>query len=240
MQTTGNRIAAIFGAALAALAATLAATQAAAQPAGYEGFAGVWHENDWQSIDIGPDTVTFIDGGDRWEMDPTTCPNLFEHEFSSRTRAEFVEFLALDRPASEGGLTDHGGAPMADRILAEWPEGHGPVATLWSYCFAETHGGTLYFLTDEDDLTGIRYGEGIAEIVQYSRAVPPPSHDVLSDYERLEIQSALQRLSLYGGPVDAVFGPATAAAIRAYQESLGEEATGILTRSQIVRLVYGG
>ena len=236
MQTTGPRFAAIFGAALA----LLAAAPAAAQPEGYEALGGIWQENDWQAIDIGPETVTMISGGDSWAIDPTNCPNAFEHDFSTRTRAEFVEFLGLDRPVSDGGLTDEDGAPIADRILAAWPEGDGPVATLWSYCFNEVHGGTVYFIGAADDLIGIRYSEGIAEIVHFSREVPAPSEEVLGDYERREIQAALQRLSLYGGAIDGVFGPGTHAAIRAYQEQIGDEPTGILTRHQIIQLVHGG
>ena len=116
----------------------------------------------------------------------------------------------------------------------------GPVATLWSYCYAETHGGAFYFLAGEDELTAIRYADGDVQIGRFSREVPAPSEEVLGDYERREIQAALQRLSLYGGAIDGVFGPGTHAAIRAYQEQIGDEPTGILTRHQIIQLVHGG
>ena len=43
--------------------AARAAAPATAQPEGYEALGGIWQENDWQAIDIGPETVTMISGG---------------------------------------------------------------------------------------------------------------------------------------------------------------------------------
>lgn len=236
MQPSGP----FFSAAMTVVVAVLCAAPAAAQPADYEDFAGVWHEDDWRSIEIGPNTVTQVTPNGRWEADATTCTAAFEHQFTTRTRADLVEFLGLDNTDPYSQLTDDDGAPMGDRILAAWPAGDGPVKTLWSYCAAETHGGSLFFLTGDGQLSAIRYGDGIAEIAHYSRDVPAPSHDTLSDFEKRQVQAELQQRSFYGGAIDGLFGPGTEAAIRAYQQSIGAEATGILTRAQVQTLLYGG
>ena len=227
------------GTALAAAVMALLPVPSVAQPEGYEAFGGIWHEDDWWSIDIGPDVVAMITPESRWVMDASTCPNAFEHQFAARTRADLIDFFGLDSTEPYASLIDEDGAPMTDRILAAWPAGDGPVNTLWSYCAAETHGGSLYFLGDAGDLKAIRYGEGLAEIVTYGRDVPPPSHGALDFHQRQEVQSALQQLGHYGGAIDGIFGPGTEAGIRAYQQSIGEEATGILTRQQTNGLLYG-
>ncbi len=227
------------GPALLAAALAFSATPAAGQPAGFEALGGIWHENDWVSIEIGPEVVTTITPDSRWVMDAASCPNAFEHQFQARTRADFMEFFGLDSGDPYAGLIDEDGASINDQVLAAWPAGDGTVNTLWSYCAAELHGGSLYFLDDSGGLTAVRYGDGIAKLVTFSRDVPPPSHDSLSFYQRQEVQTALQQRGLYDGAIDGIFGPGTEAAIMAYQKSIDEEATGILTRQQMDGLLYG-
>ncbi|MBX6322346.1 MAG: peptidoglycan-binding protein, partial [Rhodospirillaceae bacterium] len=59
----------------------------------------------------------------------------------------------------------------------------------------------------------------------------------LSREDRRRIQSELQRLGYYDGSIDGDFGPGTRAAVRRYQEDIGEEATGQLTPAQAMRLL---
>ena len=221
---------------LAALAAALLTVTGApaAQPVGTEDITGVWHRDDFRSIEIGPDDLTLVTPDGRWTVEPEVCPFAFEHAFEARTRADLIEFFGLGGAGL--GLTDYDGRPIDDQLLAAWPDTDEPVPTLWSYCAAEAHGGALYFPTGADTLTAIAYGEGIGEVIRYHRQVPAPSHDDLSAYERREVQEALQRRGLYAGAIDGAFGPVTEAAIRAYQESMGAAPTGILTRSQTIEL----
>ena len=229
-----------IGATVVGALAAFAVSTAAAQPAGYEAFGGIWHEDDWSSIEIGPEVVTTITPESRWVMDATACPYAFEHQFQPRTRADLIEFFGLENSDPYAGLIDEDGASMNERILAAWPAGDGPVNTLWSYCAAELHGGSLYFLDKDGDLTAIRYGDGLAEIVTFSRNVPPPSHNALDSFQRQEVQASLQRLGFYDGAIDGIFGPGTESGIRAYQQSIGAEPTGTLTRQQLNGLLYGG
>jgi peptidoglycan hydrolase-like protein with peptidoglycan-binding domain len=51
------------------------------------------------------------------------------------------------------------------------------------------------------------------------------------------IQAALAHHHAYDGPIDGLIGPGTLMAIRTFQRSLGDTATGVLTRSEIIQLV---
>ena len=216
---------------LAAALLALPVAPAVAQPAGYEGLAGVWHQDDWQSIEIGPETVTLSNPESRWVVDPTTCPVHFEHAFEMRSGDDIAAFFGLDTDDPQRA---------GDALLAALPQGETPIATLWSYCAAEAHGGVLYFLTGADELTGLYSAEGDTGVVRYYRLVPAPSHDALHPYDRRRIQEALQRRGLYTGPIDGLFGPATERAIRAYQRSIDAEPTGILTRHQTIEMFRDG
>jgi len=57
---------------------------------------------------------------------------------------------------------------------------------------------------------------------------------------RRAIQERLSALGLYGGRIDAIFGPLTRAAIRRYQQDLGAAPTGRLTPDQVERLLARG
>ncbi|HET6238234.1 MAG TPA: peptidoglycan-binding domain-containing protein [Acetobacteraceae bacterium] len=58
----------------------------------------------------------------------------------------------------------------------------------------------------------------------------------MSAPDRREVQAALRRLGYDPGPVDGIFGPLTRAAIRRFQQDLGEKPTGSLTGEQASRL----
>jgi peptidoglycan hydrolase-like protein with peptidoglycan-binding domain len=64
-----------------------------------------------------------------------------------------------------------------------------------------------------------------------------PAEAKMSAADRRQVQVALQRLDYYKGPVDAIFGPLTHAAIRRFQQSIGSDTTGYLTADQGNRLV---
>ena len=54
--------------------------------------------------------------------------------------------------------------------------------------------------------------------------------------DRRQVQQALHRLDFYDGPIDGIFGPGTRAAIRRFQDSVGERGTGHLTDAEASRL----
>lgn len=66
-----------------------------------------------------------------------------------------------------------------------------------------------------------------------SPARPEETEPGLKKSERLEVQRGLARLGFDPGPVDGVFGEKTRKAIRAWQSSAGDEATGFPTRAQV-------
>ena len=76
-----------------------------------------------------------------------------------------------------------------------------------------------------------------------TETTPPPAAETvglensLSDSERREIQRALASLGLYNFGIDGVFGRGTRTGIRAFQQSLGEDATGYLTKDQMEALL---
>jgi peptidoglycan hydrolase-like protein with peptidoglycan-binding domain len=78
---------------------------------------------------------------------------------------------------------------------------------------------------------------GLAPPTQTTPTPPPPAEPALTVNERTRIQQALAALSFYRGTIDADFGRGTRAAIRAWQESQGVDATGYLTRAQADRLI---
>jgi len=64
-----------------------------------------------------------------------------------------------------------------------------------------------------------------------------PSEDKMSVANRRHVQEALHRLGYYDGPIDGIFGQLTRAAIRRFQENIGEKSTGHLTAAEASRLV---
>jgi peptidoglycan hydrolase-like protein with peptidoglycan-binding domain len=63
-----------------------------------------------------------------------------------------------------------------------------------------------------------------------------PEDETMPEADRRQVQQALHRLDFYDGPIDAIFGPATRAAIQRFQESIGERRTGRLTDAEASRL----
>ena len=66
---------------------------------------------------------------------------------------------------------------------------------------------------------------------------PPRTHQGPGNARFARLQGALARHGLYHGPIDGRLDPPTTDAIRAFQRSLGEEGTGVLTAGQIVLLL---
>lgn len=56
-------------------------------------------------------------------------------------------------------------------------------------------------------------------------------------FDRFMPVEELHRLGYYDGPIDGIFGPLTRAAIRRFQDSIGETGTGHLTAAEASRLV---
>ena len=67
-----------------------------------------------------------------------------------------------------------------------------------------------------------------------------PAEDQMSEEDRRQTQQMLQALNFYQGPIDGKFGPATRAAIRHYQVSIGAKSTGHLTGEEATRLATRG
>jgi hypothetical protein len=63
-----------------------------------------------------------------------------------------------------------------------------------------------------------------------------PDEAAMSEADRRRVQTVLAQRGLYRGAVDGLFGPATRAAIRRFQEEIGADATGTLTAAQATRL----
>ena len=70
-------------------------------------------------------------------------------------------------------------------------------------------------------------------------AMGMPDEEKMSEANRRQGQEALHRLDFYDGPIDGIFGPLTRAAIRRFQDSIGEKGTGRLTAAEAGRLVSG-
>jgi peptidoglycan hydrolase-like protein with peptidoglycan-binding domain len=68
-------------------------------------------------------------------------------------------------------------------------------------------------------------------------ALAVPDEEKMSEANRRQVQEALHRRDFYDGPIDGIFGPLTRAAIRRFQDSIGEKGTGRLTAAEAGRLV---
>ena len=70
-------------------------------------------------------------------------------------------------------------------------------------------------------------------------AAPPVEADVFRPDagQRRRMQTALQRLGLYRGGVDGILGPGTRSAVTAFQQQIGQPATGDITETQYSALL---
>ena len=72
-----------------------------------------------------------------------------------------------------------------------------------------------------------------------------PKAGVVRQYHTLPLESVkwlqyeLQRLGMYIGRIDGIYGYKTDKAVRAYQRSLGEDDTGIVGKKLVERLQWG-
>jgi len=170
----------------------------------------------------------------QWVHSAERCADVFEHAFGTATRAELL--AEYDTP----DFADPYGTLLGGRLDALLPEDGGPFATLRSACCCPTEipNSAQYVLLDDDTVLSVVYGDGVFALDTLHAAVPPPSHDGLAADERRRIQAELRRRGHYAGAIDADFGPATTAAIEAFQRSIGAEPTGVLARSQVIRLLF--
>lgn len=76
--------------------------------------------------------------------------------------------------------------------------------------------------------------------MRLSATAPPVEQLRLERSERVLIQRGLLRLGFDPGPADGVFGEKTREAIRLWQSSTGDEATGLLTGGQAKKLIAEG
>ena len=66
----------------------------------------------------------------------------------------------------------------------------------------------------------------------------PRDESPLGESDRFELQQLLARLGLYNGPIDAIVGNGTRAAIRTYQQAVGIVPDGYAS-SQLLRHLQG-
>ncbi len=74
-------------------------------------------------------------------------------------------------------------------------------------------------------------------LVDETRAEARDSEILLSDEDRMLLQTALQWFGFYNGGIDGAFGPGTRNSMAAWQESQAAEITGILTTRQRATLI---
>lgn len=218
---------------LALLAFCLGLPAASAEDVDPTPLLGVWYRNDYNSLEIDRDRTIAFAGDRRWEASAAQCQATFRHSFQRRSASEILEdYRGRD-------FYDLDGQPLDGALESVLPAGD--YLTLISLCCCpwEIDGGEELILLDDDSLLSVSWGDGAYAVFRHTRTVPTPSHDDLSRQNRLDAQEALQQLSLYGGAIDGVFGSGTEAAIRFYQASIGAEPTGVLSRSQFLRLLHG-
>ncbi|MEZ5669319.1 MAG: peptidoglycan-binding domain-containing protein [Alphaproteobacteria bacterium] len=171
-------------------------------------------------------TVQFR-GRQEWPMTATECTAGFEHAFQT------VNGQALYAELSADAVFDNDGVPIAEGLRGRLPDGD--VAVLHSQCFGASEiGSTVYYaLVAPDRLLAVAFGDGIYGIDDLQREPPMVPPQSLDQETREAIQSALKALGFYEDEVDGMFGPASRAAVSAFQASLGDEETGILNRYQM-------
>ncbi len=78
--------------------------------------------------------------------------------------------------------------------------------------------------------------ERLAQLNEDYRALADSGEPAMSEQTMQQVQSGLTALGHYTGAIDAVYGPGTRSAIRAYQGSVGAPETGFLTGDQVAAL----
>jgi hypothetical protein len=206
---------------------------AAATPAGPEGpiLLGTWWRCPGIGVEIEAERLWHLYADERREYSPAICLDQwggFSAEFTFRER------LSDAILATWLGSVDDDGQPIDAALHAGIFTG--TYQTLETSCESEITGGTWYILGQDDRLMAIDWGDGLARLTWMTREPPAPSNDCLYAHERRGVQSGLRSLGFYNGGIDGILGPQSLAAIAAYQTSIGEEPTGIVTAEQVREL----
>jgi len=90
--------------------------------------------------------------------------------------------------------------------------------------------------TEEADAAAQALAESLAADSELSIDVLRAMQGSLSRAQKRSLQQNLRNLGYYRGLIDGIFGPQTARAISAYQESVGASVTGVLTPIQLETL----
>ncbi len=196
------------------------------------GLIGMWWRCSDIGVEIAADRVWHVQGDRRQEISPEVCFGEWrgreaEHTFRARMSDAIL--------ARWVGSVDPTGQPIdADLHAAIFA---GTYQTLERRCDAEPSGGAWYVLGEDGTLMEIAWAEGRTRLTLLTRDRPSPSNECLYDHERRELQSGLGSLGFYSGAIDGDLGPESKTAIAAFQQSIGEEPTGVVTAEQLRALI---
>lgn len=228
------------GATALAVAAALATPAAAAEPGAVQvaqastEIYGTWFRT------VRPGGVRLTDdaqvaflGTNEWAETAANCTSHFEHGL------EAVDADALFARLTEGNPLDNDDVPIAAALQGRLPEGTVTALSHSCCCVSEISGSVTYVLVAPDRLLSVAFGDGIYAIEDLQSEPPLVPPQTLDQETREAIQQALTRLGFYADEVDGMFGPASRSAISDFQESLGDEPTGVLNRQQLDILLNG-
>jgi len=164
----------------------------------------------------------------------------FENEVAKNVAAAFSNSakIPISRMDAAAGLA----ANEVIGLLQKQP--HADLRQLMSACASQQQ-GMLYGAAAAIDLAASgKIASDPEDKTRVTAATPPASSDsrtaTLETLERLldprqvrRIQTRLQQMGLYQGPIDAVVGVLTRQAIKDYQRKNGVEETGFLTPDQL-------
>ena len=198
------------------------------------GLYGTWYSVERPGgVRLTETAVIQFNGNQEWPNDAQSCVDDFAHEVST------VDGQSLYVELSQNPVYDNDDVPIAAGLEGRFPEG--PLPLLYSRCHgaAEIGGAVYYALVAPDRLLAVAFGDGIYGIENYQHEPPLVPPQSLDQATREAIQRALLARGYYDDEIDGLFGPGTRAAIGDYQESLGDEPTGILDRHQLDLLLGG-
>ncbi len=166
----------------------------------------------------------------------------FENEVAKNVAAAFSNSakIPISRMDAAAGLA----ANEVVGLLQKQP--HADLRQLITACASQQQ-GTVYGVAAAIDLaSSAKIGSEAEEKTRLTTAPPPASvesHTALETLERLldprqvrRIQTRLAQMGLYQGPIDAVIGVLTRAAIKEYQRKRRVAETGFLTPDQLEAL----
>jgi hypothetical protein len=221
-------VACCLAAAASGIPALPAAAQAPVEIAQADGLMGTWYRSSRPGgVRLAADGVTGFYGNQEWPQTAETCTAAFEHELMTVDSGTLVAELTRD------DVYDENGVPIAAGLEGRLPEG--ALTVLRNYCYgaSEIASAVYYILVAPNRLTAVAFGDGTYAIEDLQRDPPLVPPQAMDQVTREQVQRALLARGLYEGEVDGMFGPATRAAISAFQASLGAEETGVLNQHQL-------